>query len=186
MQVTVRAFEKILSDKGLAECVGNVVKNIDSLSVSLSERVPSLDFVNHCILEYKRLETKDDVAARRKELMLKEKQARKQVKDLDQLFYKDPRILMRNYKEDEQHDRVTDAKHRANEDLEQEQVTASFSQDALQQFLSMGTVKSQFRNEPPTSREEMLRSRKFENTKKEEGNITNVSQLLKGGKAAEG
>ena len=32
----------------------------------------------------------------------------------------------------------------------------------------------------------MLRSRKFENTKKEEGNITNVSQLLKGGKAAEG
>ena len=68
VQITVRAFEKILSDKGLAECVGNVVKNIDSLSVSLSERVPSLDFVNHCILEYKRLETKDEVAARRKEI----------------------------------------------------------------------------------------------------------------------
>ena len=53
---------------------------------------------------------------------MKEKQARKTVKDLDQLFYKDPRILMRNFKEEEQQYRVTDAKQRAHEELEQEQV----------------------------------------------------------------
>ena len=147
-----RIFERVIPERGLSTSTGNVIRNLDFRSYNSQMEMSTVDFLHFILLEYQRLQLKayhdDEIKYNQKERKLKEIT----VPPIEEMFYKDPQILIRNFD-------YENAVYIPQENMQNISTDLTIL-DMNDTILRIGVPASKFQNNPPKTLEEQRRERK--------------------------
>ena len=150
--ICLRIFERFIPDRSLSTSAGNVIKSLNPLSFNSTDEISVLDFMHFCLVEYQRLQLK---AFHDEEVM--QKQRKRKIDDIkvppiDQMFYKDPSIIIKNFDYDHA-EYVPVAPYQTNR-------TANTTFGEIDEgLLRIAAPTSKFQNNPPKTVEEKRKLR---------------------------
>lgn len=150
--ICFRIFERFIPDRSLSTSAGNVIKSLNPLSFNSTDEISVLDFMHFCLVEYQRLQLK---AFHDEEVM--QRQRKRKVDDIkvppiDQMFYRDPSIIIKNF-DYENAQYIPVAQYQTNRT-----VNTAYG-DIDESLLRIAAPTSKYQNNPPMTVEEKRKLR---------------------------